>query len=118
VPDLKIQLACVNAVPVWKLLKGIRSSLPQSGGESERFYIGTSDQQLAISIQQFPLSRVIPSPTPRMATPDPFHRFPRAANRPVFCDRIDCVLAARRVIAAMPAHELSECGAIEQDDMN
>ena len=64
------------------------------------------------------LRRIVTAPTPRMAAENSPDGPPRAANSAVFINGVDGILAARGLIAAMPAEELPQCDAIEQDKMD
>jgi hypothetical protein len=57
-------------------------------------------------------------PTPGMAAENSARGFPRAANGAVFLDGVDGVLAAAGRIAALPAKELPQRGAIQQDELD
>ena len=50
------------------------------------------------------------------AAEDAFERAPRAAPGAVFLDRVERVLAAGGVEAAVAAHESAEGGAVEEDE--
>jgi hypothetical protein len=62
--------------------------------------------------------RIISMSAPRMASQHAPKRFPRPANRPVFVDGINGVLAARWRISALPAKESASRSAVNDDDLN
>ena len=51
----------------------------------------------------------------RVAAADPLHGPPASAERAVFVDCIDGVLAARRRVPAMPAEKAAQSGAVDED---
>jgi hypothetical protein len=67
----------------------------------------------------FPASRrVVPASSPRPASEDALECFPSTGKRAVFVDRINGVLAARRMESALPAKELTERDAVKQDELD
>ena len=62
--------------------------------------------------------RIIPFPTKRVTSTHTLSRPPGSAQRAVFADRIDRVLAARRLVAAVAAHPAAEGSAVHQDELN
>lgn len=62
--------------------------------------------------------RVMPVPAPRVTTTYTLHGPPASAERAVFVDRVDRVLAARRLVPAMPAEQPAERDAVEEDEEN
>ena len=57
-------------------------------------------------------------PTPRMAPADPLHGPPASAERAVFVDGVDGVLAAGGLKAAVAAHEGAEGGTVEKHEVD
>src|SRR5258708_4731265 len=62
--------------------------------------------------------RVVALPAPWVTAAHAFRRAPTPAPRPVLRDGVDRVLAARRVIAALPAQQAAEGDAVEQDELD
>src|SRR5437764_14064752 len=65
-----------------------------------------------------PSSRVVTAAAPRVAPADALRRAPASRNRPVLRHRVDRVLAARRVIPALPPQQAAERRPVEQDDLD
>lgn len=57
------------------------------------------------SRRRYSLSRIVPAPAPWMAPQHPPQRQPCPPSRPVLVDRVNSVLAARRMKPALPAEQ-------------
>jgi hypothetical protein len=64
------------------------------------------------------LRRVISASTPGVTTTDPLDRFPSAAHRSVFVDRVQRVLTACRCISAVATHEMPESHTVKQHELD
>ena len=64
------------------------------------------------------LRRVVSLATPGMAAADSSAGFAAAGERAVLADGVNRVLAARRGVAALPAHQLAEREAIKDNELD
>src|SRR5437588_642666 len=75
-------------------------------------------EYLRMTARTIRLRRVVSASTPGVASTNPPHGEPAPAQRTVFVDRVDRVLAARGDEAALSAEQSAQCRSVQDHKMN